>query len=154
MVFNLRPAEPARLSRNVQSSRATQPKRQKGKRPPLMTSACDWRGQSGRIYRHTVYTLLSCPALTAANYLLVYRRADGTRILLAADYTVGVCGSENLAHLRHEAALRGANEIHILDGELSDEAARLDRQQIAQDVRSGQFNALIRELKTSVANLA
>ena len=32
-----------------------------------------WRGASGRRYLHSVYTLVGCPALPQANYILVRR---------------------------------------------------------------------------------
>ena len=38
-----------------------------------------WRGASGRRYLHSVYTLVGCPALPQANYILVRRHEDGTR---------------------------------------------------------------------------
>lgn len=72
-----------------------------------------WRGASGRRYLHSVYTLVGCPALPQANYILVQRRADGAREALAFGNTKDDAISLNLAHLRHEAAKRGANEIHI-----------------------------------------
>ena len=37
-----------------------------------------WRGASGRRYLHSVYSLIGCPALPRANYILVRRYDDGT----------------------------------------------------------------------------
>lgn len=72
-----------------------------------------WRGASGRRYLHSVYTLVGCPALPQANYILVRRHADGTREALAFGNTKDDAISVNLAHLRHEGAKRRANEIHV-----------------------------------------
>src|SRR5215510_11037456 len=38
-----------------------------------------WRGASGRRYLHSVYTLIGCPALPRANYILVRRHDNGSR---------------------------------------------------------------------------
>jgi hypothetical protein len=72
-----------------------------------------WRGASGRRYLHSVYTLVGCPALPQANYILVRRHTDGTREALAFGNTKDDAISVNLAHLRHAAAKCGANEIHV-----------------------------------------
>ena len=72
-----------------------------------------WRGASGRRYLHSVYTLLGCPALPQANYILVRRYEDGTRAALTFGQTRDDAVTINLAHLRHEGARCGANEVHI-----------------------------------------
>jgi hypothetical protein len=72
-----------------------------------------WRGASGRRYLHSVYTLVGCPALPQANYILVRRHGDGMRTPLAFGQTRDDAISLNLAHLRHQSAKRGANEVHI-----------------------------------------
>jgi hypothetical protein len=72
-----------------------------------------WRGASGRRYLHSVYSLIGCPALPQANYILVRRHPDGTREALLFGQTKDDAVSLNLAHLRHEGAKRGANEVHI-----------------------------------------
>jgi hypothetical protein len=72
-----------------------------------------WRGASGRRYLHSVYSLVGCPALPRANYILVRRYEDGTREALAFGQTKDEAASLNLAHLRHEGAKCGANEVHI-----------------------------------------
>jgi hypothetical protein len=72
-----------------------------------------WRGASGRRYLHSVYSLVGCPALPRANYILVRRFDDGTRVALAFGQTKDDAVTLNLAHLRHEGAKRGANEVHI-----------------------------------------
>lgn len=72
-----------------------------------------WRGASGRRYLHSVYSLIGCPALPRANYILVRRHEDGTREALAFGQTKDEAHSLNLAHLRHQGAKRGANEVHL-----------------------------------------
>ncbi|GFO82390.1 MAG: hypothetical protein A49_20170 [Methyloceanibacter sp.] len=72
-----------------------------------------WRGASGRRYLHSVYSLVGCPALPQANFILVRRHEDGTRVALAFGNTKDDAMSLNLAHLRHEGAKIGANEVHI-----------------------------------------
>ncbi|MGH6865108.1 MAG: hypothetical protein ACREDO_02770 [Methyloceanibacter sp.] len=72
-----------------------------------------WRGASGRRYLHSVYSLRGCPALPQANYILVRRYEDGRRVALAFGQTKDCAVTLNLAHLRHEGAKRGANEVHI-----------------------------------------
>ena len=72
-----------------------------------------WRGASGRRYLHSVYTLVGCPALPRANYILVRRFDDGSRAALTFGQTKDDAVSVNLAHLRHEGAKCGANEVHI-----------------------------------------
>ena len=62
-----------------------------------------WRGASGRRYLHSVYSLIGCPALPRANYILVRRYQDGTRAALAFGQTRDETASLNLAHLRHQA---------------------------------------------------
>jgi hypothetical protein len=72
-----------------------------------------WRGASGRRYLHSVYTLIGCPALPRANYILVRRYEDGRRLALAFRQAKDEAATLNLAHLRHEGAKCGANEVHI-----------------------------------------
>jgi len=72
-----------------------------------------WRGASGRRSLHSVYTLIGCPALPRANYILVRRYDNGTRVALAFGQTKDDAVTLNLAYLRHEGAKIGANEVHI-----------------------------------------
>lgn len=72
-----------------------------------------WLGASGARYLHTVFPLRDCPLVPKVNYILVRRDADGTRRPLDIGRTVSDADSLNLAHLRHEAANLGANEIHV-----------------------------------------
>jgi hypothetical protein len=72
-----------------------------------------WRGASGKPYFHLVYSLIGCPAVPRANYVLVRRNDDGGRVALAFGQTQDDDVSLNRAHLRHEGAKCGANEVHI-----------------------------------------
>jgi hypothetical protein len=72
-----------------------------------------WRGASGKPYLHLVYSLIGCPAVPRANYVLVRRDDDGRRVALAFGQTKDDAVSLNRAHLRHEGAKRGVNEVHI-----------------------------------------
>lgn len=72
-----------------------------------------WRGGSGRRYLHTVFSLIDCPEMAKANYILVHRGPGGARRALAVGQTVADAASLNLARLRHQGARLGANEIHI-----------------------------------------
>ena len=72
-----------------------------------------WRGASGKPYLHLVYTLMGCPAVPRANYVLVRRDDDGQRVALAFGQTQDDDVSLNRANLRHEGAKCGVNEVHI-----------------------------------------
>lgn len=72
-----------------------------------------WRGASGKRYLHSVYTLIGCPALPKANYILVRRYTNGSRVALAFGQTKDEAISLNLAHLRYQGAKCGANEVHL-----------------------------------------
>jgi len=91
-----------------------------------------WRGASGRRYLHSVYTLIGCPAMPQANYILVRRRDDGTRTPLAFGQATDDASSLNHAHLRHQGARLGANEVHIhLLAETAEERAAVEADLIA-----------------------
>jgi hypothetical protein len=101
-----------------------------------------WRGASGRRYLHSVYSLIGCPALPRANYILVRRYDDGRRVALAFGQTKDDAVSLNLAHLRHEGAKIGANEVHIhLLAENSDDRALVETDLTAAHMRRLQANA-------------
>jgi hypothetical protein len=72
-----------------------------------------WRGASGKPYLHLVYSMIGCPAVPRANYVLVRRDDDGRRVALAFGQTKEDAVSLNRALLRHEGAKRGVNEVHI-----------------------------------------
>ncbi|MBC8020330.1 MAG: hypothetical protein H7X78_03850 [Methyloceanibacter sp.] len=95
-----------------------------------------WRGASGRRYLHSVYTLIGCPALPRANYILVRRFEDGSRAALAFGQTRDDTASLNLAHLRHQGAKCGANEVHIhLLAESTDSRALVEADLVAAHTR-------------------
>jgi hypothetical protein len=95
-----------------------------------------WRGASGRRYLHSVYTLIGCPALPRANYILVRRFEDGSRAALAFGQTRDDTASLNLAHLRHQGAKCGANEVHIhLLAESADSRALVEADLVAAHTR-------------------
>lgn len=72
-----------------------------------------WRGASGKRYLHSVYSLLECPALPKAIYIIVRREKDGICLPLHIGQTVEETESLNLAHLRCLGARLGGNEVHI-----------------------------------------
>jgi hypothetical protein len=72
-----------------------------------------WSGASGRRYVHTVYSLIDCPEIPPANFLLVRREASGQRTVLAIGHLKHTAGSLNLAEVRQRGARLGANEVHV-----------------------------------------
>lgn len=73
----------------------------------------EWGGASGRHYQHLVYGLIECPLAPKSNYALVHRDADGRTTILKVGRTSHDAPTLNRAQLRHEAALLGANEVHL-----------------------------------------
>lgn len=101
-----------------------------------------WRGASGRRYLHSVYALIGCPALPRANYILVRRYEDGRRVALAFGQTKDDAATLNLAHLRHEGAKRGANEVHVhLLAETAEDRASVEADLLAAHTRRLAANA-------------
>jgi hypothetical protein len=96
-----------------------------------------WSGASGQRYVHTVYSLLDCPEIPAANFLLVHRDASGRRTVLALGHVKHGSASLNLAELRHRGARLGANEIHI---HLLANSAQ-ERRVIELDLRAGRVDS-------------
>ena len=72
-----------------------------------------WSGASGQRYVHSVYSLLECPEVPAANFLLVHRDGAGRREVLAIGRLRHGSGSLNLAEIRQRGARLGANEVHV-----------------------------------------
>ena len=97
-----------------------------------------WSGASKERYVHTVYNLIDCPELPQANFMLVHRATDGSRSILQIGHTPCKTGSENLAMIRHSAAVLGANEVHVHFLPASDKAREL----VEFDLRAGQFGSL------------
>jgi len=97
-----------------------------------------WQGASGRAYAHEIYSLIECPPLPKASYVLV--RSDDSGRCQAL--RVGVAGSDaptlNLAAVRQKGAQAGANEVHLhLDAE-----AEVELRLVACDLRAGLFGTL------------
>jgi ATP-dependent helicase YprA (DUF1998 family) len=85
-----------------------------------------WSSASGRRLRHIVYSLIGCPAVKAATYILVRREPDGTSSVLAVRRTRSAAPSLNLARIRRAGARLGANEVHLYQAARSDgERARI-----------------------------
>ncbi|HRN84388.1 MAG TPA: hypothetical protein PK857_06175 [Hyphomicrobium sp.] len=72
-----------------------------------------WSGASGQRYVHSVYSLLECPEIPAANFLLVRRDGAGHREVLAIGRLRHGSSSLNLAEIRLRGARLGANEVHV-----------------------------------------
>ena len=72
-----------------------------------------WTGASGRRYVHTIYSLIDCPELAKANFILVCRTAEGQRDVLQIGRLEHDAQSLNLAQIRHVGATLGANEVHV-----------------------------------------
>ena len=100
-----------------------------------------WRGASGRRYAHTVYSLIECPPLPQAAYLLVRRDSAGQRHVLHIGSGESSAPSLNLASLRQRGATVGANEVHVHFPAETPEARRL----VVCDLRAAQFGALAAE---------
>ncbi|MGH6814267.1 MAG: hypothetical protein ACREC6_01025 [Hyphomicrobiaceae bacterium] len=84
-----------------------------------------WCGASGTHYIHTVHSLIECPELTGATYLLVRRTGNGRRRVLAVGRTKDAAPSLNLAEIRYRGAWLGVNEVHVYALAESDYARRL-----------------------------
>ena len=95
-----------------------------------------WSGASGERYVHTVYDLVDCPEVPAANFLLVRRDASGRRSVLAIGHLKHNAGSLNLAEIRHRGARLGANEVHV---HLLAPSAH-DRRIVELDLRAGRVD--------------
>ncbi len=72
-----------------------------------------WRGATGTRYVHTIYSLIQCPELPAANVLLVHRHESGRTEVLHVTSVEHAAQSLNLAEIRYTAARLGANEVHV-----------------------------------------
>jgi len=112
---------------------------------PAPTAAADlpaglhfWRGASGRRYAHTVYSLIECPPLPRAAYLLIHRDPAGQRQVLHIGSTESSAPSLNLARLRQRGASLGANEVHVHFPAETPEQRRL----VVCDLRVAQCGAL------------
>lgn len=106
-----------------------------------------WTGISGRRYVHSVYSLIGCPALPEANYVLVHRDASGRASVLRMGHTSDEAPSLNLAHIRRHGAELGATEVHVhLLARSAPERARIEfdlRSAFATDSQRGEAAALV-----------
>jgi hypothetical protein len=100
-----------------------------------------WRGASGRRYVHTVYSLIECPPVPRATYLLVRRAADGSCRVLHIASGESDAPTLNLAHIRQRGATLGANEVHVHF--LAETAG--ERRLVTCDLRAELFGALSAE---------
>ncbi len=100
-----------------------------------------WRGASGQAYVHSVYSLIECPPLPRASYVLVRREANGRRVALHVGLGRSDAATLNLAQVRQGGARLGANEVHVHFPALSSEEPAL----VACDLRAGQFGSLAGE---------
>jgi hypothetical protein len=104
-----------------------------------------WRGASGKRYVHNVYSLIECPPLPKALYLLVRRDRSGRREVLHIGCGESDAPTLNLAQVRRRGATLGANEVHVHFLAASEEERRL----ITCDLRAGLFGALSSEPASS-----
>jgi hypothetical protein len=72
-----------------------------------------WRGASGRRYVHTVYSLIECPPVPQANYLLVRREDDGSCRVLQITSGESSAPTPTHARIRQHGAILGANVVHV-----------------------------------------
>lgn len=107
-----------------------------------------WTGASGKRYVHTVYELLECPVLPAANYVLVRREPGRRRKVLSIGRVNNAAPSLNLAEIRRRGAELGAHEVHV---HLLAETEKLGKL-IEFDLRTGQFEADIARFTAGLAN--
>ena len=100
-----------------------------------------WRGASRTRYVHTVYSLIECPPLPRALYLLVHRSKEGRREVLHIACGESDAPTLNLARVRQRGAQLGANEVHVHF--LAETEAQ--RRLVTCDLRAGQFGELSAE---------
>ena len=100
-----------------------------------------WRGASARRYVHTVYSLIECPPLPRAIFLLVHRDKSGRRDVRHIACATSDAPTLNLAQVRQRGAQLGANEVHVHFLAATDR----DRHLITCDLRAGQFGQLSAE---------
>ncbi|KAB2915787.1 MAG: hypothetical protein F9K29_12975 [Hyphomicrobiaceae bacterium] len=97
-----------------------------------------WRGASGRRYIHSVYSLIECPPLPKACFVLARRDEQGHHHALHIGCSQSDAPTLNLAYIRQRGAFLGANEVHVHFLANADE----QRQLVACDLRAGQYGEL------------
>jgi hypothetical protein len=100
-----------------------------------------WRGASGRRYMHTVYSLIECPPVPQATYLLARREHDGSRQVVHIASGENSAPTLNLARIRQVGATLGANEVHVHFLAETEGQRRL----VTCDLRAAVFGALSAE---------
>lgn len=105
-----------------------------------------WTGASGERYVHSVFSLIGCPEVPKAVYLLVRRDQRDRRTVLRVGRTAHDAESLNLAEIRHRGAQLGANEVHVHFLAASDR----ERRQVELDLRSAHFPGLGAERTSSM----
>jgi hypothetical protein len=100
-----------------------------------------WRGASGQGYAHSVYSLIACPPLPPATWILVRCDEHGRRTALRVDLGQSDAPTLNLAQVRQRGAQLGANEVHVHFAPASEDERRL----VACDLRAGLFGTLSAE---------
>jgi len=107
-----------------------------------------WSGASGKRYVHSIYELVECPPMPAANYVLVRRNADGCPEALSIGRVTNAAPSLNLAEIRQRGAELGATEVHV---HLLADNAKLGKL-IEFDLRTGLIEADIKRFATRPAH--
>ncbi len=87
---------------------------------------------------HNVYSLIECPPLPKATYVLVRRELSGQRRVLHVGLGQSDAATLNLAGVRQRGAQLGANEVHVYFSAKSDAGRAL----IVCDLRAGQLGQL------------
>ena len=93
----------------------------------------NWRGASGALYAHTVTSLLYCPELPEAPYLLLHRETGGAVRVLRVGTLDSRTRSLNLARIRQVGATLGANEVHFR----IERSSAAERARVAFDIENG-----------------
>lgn len=91
-----------------------------------------WRGASGTLYTHTVTSLLFCPEMPEATYLLLHRDVGGAARVLRVGTLDSKARSLNLARIRQVGATLGANEVHLR----IERSSAAERARIAFDIEN------------------
>lgn len=97
------------------------------------TSQHAWRGASGALYTHTATSLIYCPEMPEATYLLLHRDAGGVARVLRVGTLDSKTRSLNLARIRQAGATLGANEVHFR----VERTSAAERARIAFDIENG-----------------
>ncbi len=97
------------------------------------TSQHVWRGASGTVYTHTATSLIYCPEMPEATYLLLHRDAGGVARVLRVGTLDSKARSLNLARIRQAGATLGANEVHFR----VERTSAAERARIVFDIENG-----------------